>query len=272
MKTMLKMELTRAFRNKFMLFSLIVGNGIVIMYYIFSVRKTIDAFYININSNQVVYQLSSYNCWIGLSLDIYSLLYFFIIPILAAIPYGASLFLDKKDGYINNILIKTDRKKYFLAKLITFFISGGVIATVPLVLSYILAIISLPSLRPYVEASQFSIRDFSIFNGIFYSNYTFVYIVIFIVFDFILFGLINCLCMVFTYWEDNRFAILLTPFIICYGMQMLGNYYIGLNLSPLMYSKINLLLSDQFIYIIGQLLVLVLLALASLRGAKKDVI
>lgn len=272
MKAILKMELIRAFRNKLMFFSLISGCGIVIMYYIFSVTKYIKSFYSILNSDIASDPLSANLCWIGTAYDRYTVLYFFIIPILAAIPYGASLYMDKKDGYINNILIKTDRKNYFFAKLITYFISGGVIATIPLILSYILAIISLPSIRPYAEYSLYNIYSVNIFSNIFYSNYTFVYIIIFIVFDFILFGLINCLCMVFTYWEENRFAIVLTPFIICYGLHMVGQYFIGTDKTPLTYARLNEVSSDDLIYIIGELLILVFLAFFSLRKGKKDVL
>jgi len=272
MKAILKVELIRAFRSKLMLFSLIVGNGIVIMYYIFSVTKYIKSFYSILNNGTTRELLSANLCWIGTAFDNYTVLYFFIIPILAAIPYGASLYMDKKDGYINNLLIKTDRKNYFFAKLITYFISGGIIATTPLILSYILAIVSLPSIRPYAESGVYNIFSFNIFSGIYFSNYTFIYIIIFIAFDFILFGLINCLCMIFTYWEENRFAIVLTPFIICYGLHMVGQYFIGTDKTPLTYARLNEVSSDDLIYIIGELLILVFLAFFSLRKGKKDVL
>ncbi|SEV90504.1 hypothetical protein [[Clostridium] fimetarium] len=272
MKAMLKMELTRAFRSKGMLFSLVVGNGIAILFYILVVTKYMKGFYSTLDYDKTTYLLSSYHCILGLTFDTFSYLFTFIVPILAAIPYGASLFMDKKDGYINNILIKTDKKNYFLSKLITLFISGGVVAATPILLSYILAIISMPSTRPYVESGGYMIKGFHMFNEIFYSDYTFLYVIIFIVFDFVLFGLINCLCMVFTYWEDNRFAIVLTPFIICYGMHMLSQYYLGYYLSPIVFAKINFLLTDKMTFIYVEFLVLFLLAITSLRGAKKDVL
>lgn len=272
MKAMLKMELMRAFRNKLMLFSLIVGNGIVIIYYLFSVTKYIKSFYNIVNTNPTMELLSANLCWIGTAFDKYTVLYFFIIPILAAIPYGASLYLDKKDGYMNNILIKTDRKNYYFAKLITYFVSGGVVATMPLVLSYILAIISLPSIRPTVESRMYNVFSKNIFSSIFYSDYTFVYVIIFIVFDFILFGLINCLCMFFTYWEENRFAIVLTPFVLCYGLHMIGQYFVGTDKTPLTYAKLNYITSDNLIYILCQIFIFVILAFSSLRKGKKDVL
>jgi len=272
MKAMLKMELTRAFRSKGMFFSLTVGCGIAILYYIFIVTKVMKGFNNGLDFDKTTYLLSSYNCILGLTFDTFSYLFSFIVPILAAIPYGASLFLDKKDGYINNILIKTDKKNYFLSKLITLFISGGVVAATPLLLSYVLAIISMPSTRPYVESGFYMIKGTNMFNDIFYSNYTFVYVIIFIIFDFMLFGLVNCLCMVFTYWEDNRFAIVLTPFIICYGMHMLSQYYLGFYLSPIIFAKIDFLFIDQMTYVYVEFFILFLLAITSLRGAKKDVL
>lgn len=272
MKAILKMEMTRAFRNKRMIFSLLIGNGIVLMYYLFSVTGLIKSFYDIAESSEKMPLLSANQCFIGTSDVNYTSLFFFIIPILAAIPYGDSLFWDKREGYINHILMKTNRIHYLIAKLITLFVSGGVIATMPLVLSYILAILSLPSIRPAIESFTYNVKGVNLFSDLFYSDYTFVYIIIFILVDFIIFGMINCLCMVFTYWEDNRFAIVLTPFILCYGLHMAGQYFIGTDKSPFTFAKLNYVTSESFVYMLIELFMVMSLCLLTLRRRKGDVL
>ena len=63
-----------------------------------------------------------YNVWLGEMKDIL-LLFLSLLPVslICVLPYGWSLSLNMKSGYLKNIAVRTSRKKYFLAKYLTAF-------------------------------------------------------------------------------------------------------------------------------------------------------
>ena len=67
-----------------------------------------------------------YNVWLGNEGYSFAFSVFYcLFPLLCVLPYGWSLSLDMKSGYLKNIAVRTSRKKYFLSKYLTAFLGGA---------------------------------------------------------------------------------------------------------------------------------------------------
>ena len=110
MKAITKMELSRAFRNKYFCFAITIGIGITLWHYfrysyilaeyIYKVYKgTMFASFFE----KVTYGTPAVEAWIGTRNIGYNI-YFFIMPLLCAIPYGISLCIDKKVDILITLL------------------------------------------------------------------------------------------------------------------------------------------------------------------------
>lgn len=88
--------------------------------------------------NVMVY-LSPYQYWVGLSVsNLFSSLYYFIFPLLIAIPIVDSIYLDKYSGHINFALTRMNRFSYFVKKFLITFIFGFILFIIPLLFGVIL--------------------------------------------------------------------------------------------------------------------------------------
>jgi len=278
MKSITKMELLRAFKNKYFYLAITIGIGITIWHYfrysyilaegIYKVYKgtMFPTFF-----EKVLYGSPAVQAWIGTQTVGYNI-YFFIMPLLCAIPYGVSLCLDKKSGYINNITTRVDKKKYYKAKVLAVFLSGGAVAVIPLVVNLLLCMCTLPIMFPLASSMLFPVTSYSLFGDLFYSH-TSMYILIYLLFDLIFFGLLNCLCVVITYFEDNRFTVALSPFIIYFAVHVFCSWGLGKgDYSPMVYTYLPHFYVQNAGIILAQILILLILALLTIRGSKHDTI
>ena len=126
---MLKNELHRAFFNKGMLLSLIIGHGISLAYVIsiymsrFKRMEQLNKF--NIEIYNQLSQSTPFDGWILGHPTKYIIVFMYLLPILVALPYADSYCKERKSGYEKNILVRSSRKKYRVAKCIAVFLSGG---------------------------------------------------------------------------------------------------------------------------------------------------
>lgn len=215
MKQLIKLELKRAFQSKKFFISLLIGMGIVLSHLVFSIILPGILPY-SVYCEEGLYPSSVFNSWIGLdaSSSFQSTIYFMAFPILAAYPYGDSLFVDLKSGYVKNVLTRCSRRKFWLAKLIALFLSGGIVCTLPLVFSFLSTMLFLPCLPPDPIAGTFNLSSNGLWMELFLEH-PFCYLALFLIIDFVFGGLLAALCMVFTYLVSNRYIVMLCPFVLC---------------------------------------------------------
>lgn len=72
-------------------------------------------------------------------------LFYALIPLLAAMPYGWSLCEEKNKGYLQNVYIRSKRKQYLAAKAFAAASSGFVVIAIPLVLNLLLCACFIPA-------------------------------------------------------------------------------------------------------------------------------
>ena len=158
MNKLIKIEMERAFKNKMLIISVVIGLVIVgfnIWNEIIPARKTLDKL-LEMGKYSGIQLPGLYMKWMGVRPGSYVFLYYFIMPLLTALPYSISILMDVKKHYVNNIFTRIDKKKYYKAKLFAQFIVGGFVASFPLVISFVVTAMILPAFKPESVSSQFN--------------------------------------------------------------------------------------------------------------------
>ncbi len=211
----LKVEIRRAFTNRKFIIALMIGIGISMAHIVFNIPDVIDK--INMSKlypKENVYVASSYAVWIGgntYTAEVY--LYYLILPFLATLPFGSSFFDDRKSGAAKNLILKSSRGKYFGAKYIATFLSGGFAVVFPLVLNLLVTMMFIPTILPEATSGIFSISGRTVCAELFYSK-PLLHIALYMVIDFIAAGLIATIALVMSFYTEYRFVVELAPMFI----------------------------------------------------------
>lgn len=250
---MLKLELKKALCNKLFLLSIFIGCFITMFSFIPSLQsyyRDVNAFKDMQSSSTVVYNTyapldSLFNHWIGAeAVSTGSVSFFFLFPILISIPYGWSYCIEKKKGYIRNVVLRCGKLRYYFAKYVAVFVSGGLAMVIPLLFNFILTAMFVPAICPdptYVTG--YGILTSSFMSKILYTN-PFLYVFAYFLVDFIFCGLISCMCFAFGAFIKNRVVVVLIPFFalllfryICTSYIYISSTTIYKELSPMFFLR-----------------------------------
>lgn len=238
MKNMLKIELNKAIKNKFFIFAVMLGLAVTFLSFLYNTESYLSgladrAFYeeeFNVKYNHFIGITTLYNSWVGgEAYTLGSTIYFFIFPILIAIPYGWSYCSELKSGYIKNAATRCGKMKYFMSKYISSFIVGGLTMIIPLLTNFLLTAAFIPAYQPQVNYMQY----YGVFSNTFLSEMFYIhpnlYILIYILLNFIFCGLIACLSCTIANILKNRVIAVLFPFVVTliihYIADVFKNYY-----------------------------------------------
>lgn len=206
----IKTELDRAFRNGKMLWVLLAGCLISVLQIIVDVLPAV--------SNQesgtfTAFPFTVFEKYIGLIAgSVFPYYYYMFIPLAAAVPVALTAYTDRKSGYIKNVFTRTEKKNYYVAKNLAAFISAGVVTTVPQILNLLIVAALLPSIQPYPGIGYVGISSDAMWVDLFYAH-AYFYIILYLVFNFIFYGLLNTFAVALSWFYQNWFAVLLTPFL-----------------------------------------------------------
>lgn len=137
--------------------------------------------------------------------------FYFLWPILAAMPFGWSYSWERRSGAIIQLLTRSGVKTYFIAKYIAVFISGGFAVGIPVLLNLLINALVCPSITPNVVNSIVAIFDGQFLSKLFYT-YPWFHSLIWCGVDFLLGGAAACLCLVVGSWLRLQVMVVLTPF------------------------------------------------------------
>lgn len=222
MGKMIKAEINRSIKSSGMLLSLIIGNAIAIAQI---VHYQIPAYKMNqamdFEKIPILYLYTVSDTWMGGSpIYLETFLYFLILPILAALPFGTSYFTDNQSGFLKNIYMRTSRKQYLSAKYIATFLSGGTAVTLPLLLNLAVGMVLLPNLVPSVILPHNGINARNVFCTIYFSK-PLLYILIFLCIDFLLGGIWACVALAASFISDYRIVVMISPFFLQLGIHVI---------------------------------------------------
>lgn len=227
MKDILKIELKRAFKSKGMLLAVLIGCVLSIAQVI---EDQIPAYFRNeimdFTSRSIIPPSDVSGTWMaGNSSNLEVFIFFLLMPVFAMLPFGTSYFTDADSGFLKNIYTRCGRKEFLRAKYISAFISGGTAVVIPLLLNVLCCMTLVPNLIPSTIYRQNGINPAMLFNSV-YFTYPLLYILIFLLIDFIIGGIFACLTLAVSFLSDYKIVIAVIPFfiqlIIHVGCSLLG--------------------------------------------------
>lgn len=231
MCSVLKLELKKAFKNKFFWISVVLGCLITLL----SFEHMVNMYYegmsaISGNSTDIIYDPhiginTVFNCWIGGEpFSLGSSIYFFVFPLLIALPYGWSYSEERKCGYRRMMITKTGKKKYYCAKYVAVFLSGGVAMVLPLIFNFWMTLLVVPAILPDVTMNMF----YGVFGGSFlaelYYTVPFLYVAIYLFIDFVYCGFLVCICMAVSGIVRQKWGVVLIPFLLLLFVHVVTDY------------------------------------------------
>lgn len=233
MGRLLRIDMERAFKSK--KFILVVLAEIVyILVYSWqqlygAVTSTIPFIkqYVGVKSDYIP---GAFHYWIGFYNSPFRMIIFAVIPLLCAVAYGAEIYLDEKRHYNNQYFIRTDIRKYYLSKIITLFVSGGVIAVIPFILSLYINLMTLPMENVnMINNYNFPLSERLVCSEIMLNN-PIIYCCIYILWLFVIYGIINCMTFIFSFVLSNRFVVMIGSYFVYFSSFVLGDFIDGITL------------------------------------------
>jgi hypothetical protein len=248
MLNLLRIELSKAVRSKFFIFSTVLGctfaalsAGYIYMNYssdagvaetIRRMEETGASYHIIMEANTL------YGSWIGAeSGSLGYTLFFTLLPILAALPCGFAFSDELNSGYLKSVVPRCGRQKYFTSKLVSAFIAGGVTVAISLIFNLLLMSLFLAAISPNIIYGfyGFAIQHGDMLSTIAYSH-PLLFTAIYICIDFVFSGLFACLSLSAAFFFKHRAASVIVPFLLITFCDMARTllYYIStIQISPL---------------------------------------
>lgn len=262
---MFQFELKRAFGRKFFI-AIIIGCSIAICDFIFSCGPMVKNVLAVINNtttgreilDKTNYSINIWECFMGLRMSPLSYTYSFILPLLCAFSYNESFVTDRK-GYLSIIAGRTNIKEYAFCKVFFGFITAGIVAVIPLIINFILCACFFPFGKPISAVGRYSVLHVSILDDKFYSN-TLEYLLIYFVFTFIFYGLLNCVHILGCRVENNNLIAFILPFALYYLTNAMCVWILNDNsLSPMIYTYLPTFYKSNVGKILFQLSILLII-------------
>lgn len=181
---------------------------------------------------------SLYDSWLGAcgGIDLAPMLFFYLVPLLAALPCGWSIADEIHSGYLKVIVPRTGRRNYFASRLLAAFLSGGAVVSLPLLFNFGLTAALLPAVTPHpYNDMYYPVSHGDLFSVIAYAH-PLVYALLCILLAFLFSGLFSCLSLVAALHSRRRITALVIPYItviLCDTTRNFLNYTSTISTSPL---------------------------------------
>ena len=225
MKAIYTNEIKRAFNTIGMKLALLVGCALSIWHVITVIMPISEGQNYELSADVIddlYVPISLFSTWMGNELfPIQSYIFYLILPLLAVLPFGSSFFEDIKSGYIINVCTRVEKKIYFKAKYLAVFLSGGVTVVAPLLLNLVLSSMFMPAFIPD-NGTVGTISPTTMAYEVFFTH-PLVYVLMFIVIDFIFAGVMATLSLSYTYFTEHRFGVMIVPFVFYFFIYSLTN-------------------------------------------------
>lgn len=225
MKAIYTNEIKRAFNTIGMKLALLVGCALSVWHVITVIMPISEGQNYELSASAIddlYVPISLYSTWMGNELfPIQSYIFYLILPLLAVLPFGRSFFEDIKSGYIINVCTRVEKKIYFKAKYLAVFLSGGVAVAAPLLLNLVLSSMFMPAFIPD-NGTVGTISPTTMAYEVFFTH-PLVYVLMFIVIDFIFAGVMATLALSYTYFTEHRFGVMIVPFVFYFFIYSLTN-------------------------------------------------
>ena len=170
------------------------------------------------------YPETVFRYWIGMDFSSgFSVGYYMIVPGIAALVPGAIYIYEKRNGYMNQLVVESGRKEACLAKLFSSFLAGGVLAAFPVLSDYLIISTMLPSVRPIAATFFYTVNGDDFLSELFYEHST-IYVLLRILIVFVMVGAFSTICFMSEKLIDNEYAAMVFPFAVFMGLHIIFTY------------------------------------------------
>ncbi|MCJ7839334.1 hypothetical protein MUB24_00130 [Lederbergia sp. NSJ-179] len=280
---LLRVELRKAINNKIFFTTLIIAS----LFALLSAWYMIDSYFyfqrqnriLGTSGNPMTEGFSLYNHWIGgEGTSLGSTLFFTLLPLLAALPYGWSYFIENKTGYAKSVMIRSNKWQYFLAKYLATFTAGGLVVLSPLVINFLVVASFIPATTPsMLYPLYYAVGHGSLWSQLFYTHPV-IFVILYLILDFVFAGLFATMSLTVSLLVKNRIAVLLIPFflilVLHYSRTFLAYKYFY-EISPLHYLHSTSLENPTNVWIIlvqGLLFFLLTFGITMKLGGKREIL
>lgn len=199
--------------------------------------------------------------------------FYLLIPLIAVMPFSASFYFDHRGGYDIQLCQRVSRRQYLRSKYLACFLSGGTAISVPLLFSYISALMILPDILP-AAAMGTNVLTPQIWLSDLYFSKPAAYLLIYMALDFLMGGFYACFGLVLSLFVQNCFVVWSAGFLL----QLLVHTLVGSANMTMYYSALNWMRPGVGIVYPGIVLLWILLlgivpgVLYHAKAGKKDFI
>lgn len=212
-KHLFQTECKRVFLSRRFLFAFLVSMAVVLVHLFlvvqtyYSIRPFSDQYHGFLTGNAFSNSLTMYT-----SAERWERYYYLAIPLLCTIPFGTSLFEDINSGYINHLLVTHKKSDFLRTRYLVTFISGGMVAVLPVVLDFILTACFFPLSKPYPGYTHVVWPDGFLANV--YYHMPMVYLIVIWTIMFLVAGSLSTIALSAAGYLRHSYTVLLTPFVI----------------------------------------------------------
>ena len=164
--------------------------------------------------NPTLSLITFYNSWVGGDeLSLAAALFYTLLPVGAALPFGWSYYVERKKGYLKNIYSRVDKKTYLTGKAIAVFLSGAAVVAISLVVNILLVLARIPLITPFVWYNLYNHVYFgSLWSDLYFSTPE-LYILLFALLDVVYGGVFALFSFAVGFYFRNILAVLFSPFL-----------------------------------------------------------
>jgi hypothetical protein len=227
LKRVLTHELSKLFRSRSLWIAVAVGGLLALIHFAFTVAYVQWAYYSNLDFKGHPVGLDNISLlYRFLGCDDFTAvgtLFYLVLPILAAFPYGASLYHERKNGYQIQVIARVGKKRYLAAKFITAFLSGFLVIGAALVLDLMLCATVCPLSPVSILSLEMSTGQGNFAVNLFYSAPA-LYLLAAIGVSAVWGGVCAALSLAAEMFVHNGVIITLFPFLLLYFISCVTEY------------------------------------------------
>lgn len=156
-----------------------------------------------------------YNSWVGGDdLSLAAALFYALLPVGAALPFGWSYCTERKSGYLKNIYTRVDRKTYLAGKTLAVFLSGAGTVAVSLGVNLLLVLAKVPLVTPFAGYNFYNHIYFGNLWADLYFTAPGLYVLLYAALDVFYGGVFALLSFAVGFYLPSVLAVVFVPFLL----------------------------------------------------------
>ncbi len=215
MKNIIKFEWQRMIRSYSFYISLIIAAIVVIL----DAQSKYEIFKQGLDVNVSVFEK-----WIGIYIGFdESIFLFTLLPLLTSFAYSWTVGADRSSGYITQVITRTSRKKYFFAKYIVSFMSGGIVFSFAILLHFFIISTFYPAIYSIVALGTSPVSPSSFCPELFYTHPV-LFLLVWTGVSFLWGGAMVCIALGVGMIARKYTFSVIAPFLVFTVQQIIGTY------------------------------------------------